>query len=626
MQLSIQAQDSQESIPVTLSDPVEMETFLDGVMTAHMSSYHIVGAAIAVVKDSEIFFIKGYGYADLENKKPVDPANTLFRIASTGKLFTWTAVMQLVEQGKLDLDADVNIYLEKFKIPGTFPEPITLTHLMTHTPGFEDIFTGVAVRDAGGLIQLEEYVSRVPDRVFPPGAITAYSNYGTSLAGYIVEVVSGMPFEGYIEANIFKPLDMRQSTFRQPLPREFSENMSVGYSFDKGYYKAEDFELLNGIYPAGSGSATAADMAKFMIAHLERGEYRGYRILEEETIKLMHSIHFTNDAKLNGMAYGFWEYHYNNLRILEHGGDTNCFHSFLALIPEKRIGLFVVYNSLSSAESHKKSRFDLEKAFLDRYFPVSIPSKNKPGSYIKKPIYCFTGSYGVSRAGFSTYENLLYLLTSIPVDASDDGRLIIGSKQWEQVDTMVFREVGGRDTIVFRADSQDDITHMFTNRLPMLTYIKLKWYEAPGFTYTMVAICMLLFLSTLRWPLGALLGLLCKRKQEQDRLKKKDNEPKVARWLLAIMSLFYLLFLMGMVVVLYNGLELVYGNTMLLKVVLTFPLIAVVVTLGVLVYVYLAWKKKYWSVCGRVYYMVVLAASLVFILVLNYWNLLGYWF
>ncbi len=116
----------------------DLEAFLDGVLAAEMRSHSIASATVSVVKDGELFFAKGYGYADRESRRPVDPERTLFRPGSISKLFTWTAVMQLVEQGKIDLDADVNEYLTDFRIPDTFPEPITMEHLMTHTPGFED--------------------------------------------------------------------------------------------------------------------------------------------------------------------------------------------------------------------------------------------------------------------------------------------------------------------------------------------------------------------------------------------------------------------------------------------------------------------------------------------------------
>src|SRR5579875_3576638 len=253
----------------SLIDPQDLETLLDGMMAAQMQDDHIPGATISVVQNGHFLFTAGYGYADLQQGKPVSDATTLFRIGSVSKLFTWTAVMQLAEEGKVDLHADVNTYLKTFKIPATFPQPITLANLLTHTAGFEDSTTDIFVPDAQDLQPLGIWLAtHMPARVYPPGVVTAYSNYGATLAGYIVEQVSGMPFDQYIEQHIFKPLNMNQSTFRQPLPPDLAPNMSQGYTFVNGVYRADPFEDVQ-VWPAGAMSTTADDMANFMIAQLQ---------------------------------------------------------------------------------------------------------------------------------------------------------------------------------------------------------------------------------------------------------------------------------------------------------------------------------------------------------------------
>jgi CubicO group peptidase (beta-lactamase class C family) len=250
-----------------LSDPAELSAFVDGVMATSMKSNHVPGAVVVVVKDGKVFFAKGYGYADLDNKTPVDPASTLFRPGSVSKLFTWTAVLQLVEAGKLDLDADVNTYLD-FEIPATYAQPITLRIIMTHMTGFEDKGDGLFKLNAEEVSSLETYLkSNLPTRVFPPGQYAAYSNYATALSGYIVERVSGIPFEQYISKNILQPLQMQHSTFEQPLPTALAGQMSKGYNYLNGEYIEGSFEFVVGA-PAGALSATGLDMANFMIAHL----------------------------------------------------------------------------------------------------------------------------------------------------------------------------------------------------------------------------------------------------------------------------------------------------------------------------------------------------------------------
>jgi CubicO group peptidase (beta-lactamase class C family) len=155
------------------TDRAELEAFLDEELGREMEKHHIAGAAVSVVKDGKLYFAKGYGSADLENGIPVDPEQTVFRIGSLAKLFTWTAVMQLAEQGKLDLDADINTYLD-FRIPDTYPQPITLKHLMTHTPGFEDRYYERLASDPNDLLPPREWlVSHMPARVRPPGDAAA---------------------------------------------------------------------------------------------------------------------------------------------------------------------------------------------------------------------------------------------------------------------------------------------------------------------------------------------------------------------------------------------------------------------------------------------------------------------
>lgn len=606
------------------ADPAELEAFLDGIMTAQLESLHIAGATLVVVKDGEIFFTKGYGYADVEKKRPVEPDKTLFRPGSVSKLFTWTAVMQLYEQGKLDLDADVNRYLKDFKIPETYSEPITLKHLFTHTPGFEDTYRGMAARKPEDLTSLGDYLrDKMPERVFPPGQYTAYSNYGTALAGYIVQLVSGMPFEDYIEEHIYRPLGMSMSSFRQPLPSHLAENMSVGHSFKKGKFEAEGFEFINGMGPAGSMSTTATDVARFMIAHLQEGEYEGNRILEEDTARLMHSLLFTHDERIPGNAYGFWETKRNGMRIIGHKGDTLFFHSLLALIPEHNSGFFISYNSASAGGP---ARDQLLQAFLDRYYPSSVSLEWKPLSDHKNRAKRYTGNYGMLRSVFSSYEKIANLIMTVNINAAEDGTLLmplpagLGTKRWIEVSPLFFREVGGQGYLIFFDDAKGRITHAFMDETFTVAK-RLKWFDVPMFHYILLIVCVLLFISSaIGWPLGALRRRLCDR--DYDRKKF----PRFPRLVAGLMSALFLAFIIGMAGVLSNYLELMYGVPPLLKTLSVLTMIAVILSVGVLLCLLLVWGRGYWTVCGRIHYTLVFLAGCVFICFLNYWNLFGFKF
>jgi CubicO group peptidase (beta-lactamase class C family) len=619
-----QPEEVEQTTPVTPgpTDRAELEAFLEGIMTAYMESHHIAGATVAVVKDGELFFAKGYGYADVKEKKPVIVDKTLFRPGSVSKLFTWTAVMQLFEQGKIDLNADINTYLKDFKIPDKYPEHVTMTHLLTHTPGFEDFINEMGARKAEDLVPLAEFLkTKMPTRVRPPGKLTSYSNYGTALAGYIVEKISGMPFEDYVEQHIFELLDMQHSTFRQPLPSHLAADMSEGYTYEKGMYKSYGFEYINGIAPAGSMSTTATDMAKFMIAHLQLGKYGENRILEEETAKLMHAQLFTHDSRVDGNAHGFWEMTYNDLRTIVHGGDTFMFHSLLSIVPEKNLGLFVSFNSFGGSWPVYDN---FMRAFLDHYYPAAELADIQPPRDFKRRAGRFVGSYGVTRVIESTYEKLMALMMTVKVEATEDNTLLItmpmglGAKQYLEMEPLVFREVGGQDKVVFREDSKGRITHAFFNQIPIMACVKLAWHKTPGLHYGLLAICMILFLSTLGWPVNALTKLLCRRKREI------PGAPWLVRLISGGMSVLYIIFLMGMFSALSDYMELIFGVPPQLKILLILPILAVLLTIGALFFAYVGWKNKYWTVCGRVHYTLVVLASLVFLWFLAYWNLLGF--
>ncbi|RZL27893.1 MAG: class A beta-lactamase-related serine hydrolase, partial [Rubrivivax sp.] len=226
-------------VPLTA---VDLDAFLDGLMPAALRTARVPGAVVVVVKDGQPLLQKGYGLADWDKNVPVDPNKTLFRPGSVSKLITWTAVMQLVEQGKLDLDVDLNKYLD-FTIPGRNGRALTLRHVMTHTTGFEETARDLLTYDTG-TPDLGQVLKRyIPPYVYDPGTTPGYSNYATALAGYIVQRVSGKPFDDYIEQHVFGPLGMTLSTFRQPLPAKLQPLMSQGYITQDE--KPKGFEIIS---------------------------------------------------------------------------------------------------------------------------------------------------------------------------------------------------------------------------------------------------------------------------------------------------------------------------------------------------------------------------------------------
>ena len=207
----------------------DVNAWLDGKLPDALKNGDIPGAVVTVVKDGQVVTTRGYGWADTgaSGGKPVavDPQTSLFRVASISKIPTSIAAMQLVEQGKVDLDADISAYLD-FEIERRFDEPLTLRHLLTHSAGFEEHGSLTPTTD------LEAYVKNDPPaQVFAPGTTPGYSNYGMALAGYIVQRVSGQPFETYVREHVLEPAGMTTSTYEQPLPAGLAGSLGPGHTF-----------------------------------------------------------------------------------------------------------------------------------------------------------------------------------------------------------------------------------------------------------------------------------------------------------------------------------------------------------------------------------------------------------
>jgi CubicO group peptidase (beta-lactamase class C family) len=600
-----------------LDDPQAMAAFLEGAFAAAMLEHHVPGAVAVVVKDGAVLHAAGYGYADLETPTPVDPATTLFRPGSVSKLFTWTAVMQMVEAGQLDLDADINRYLD-FEIPSTFPQPITLRHLLTHTPGFEDQGQGLFKLDPAEMISLGEYLKRaIPARVYPPGEIAAYSNYGSILAGYIVERVSGMPFTAYVETHILAPLGMEHATFQQPLPPNLQADMAGGYNYLNGEYLRGSFELVVGS-PAGGLSASGLDMARFMIAHLQHGEYNGARILQEDTAQQMHSPLYSPDPRIDCMAHGFFYQHINGQYTLSHGGDTMLFHSSLRLLPEHNLGIFISTNGTNGSMVVET----VTKAFMDRYFPVEAAELTPTADFAERAAL-YRGNYISARSNVHGLEKILNLMTPTSVSITPDNRVVLNYAG--QATSFIEVEPG---LLVDPLDPDNRIVmHALNGRVrlspPMpFEFLKIHWYETSAFQGV-------LFVGGLLMFLGAGVGFISAFLR-----RRKAHEPvpagsRLARWTAALFGMALLLFLVGFLVVFSDidpalGVPTVFfadpGTLPMLLVIL--PLVLVALGALMVVFAAAAWRKRWWSAGGRACYSLLALWALGLVWALAYWNLL----
>jgi|HubBroStandDraft_2_1064218.scaffolds.fasta_scaffold12985_3 CubicO group peptidase (beta-lactamase class C family) len=485
----------------------DADAWLDGYLPYVLAQADIAGAVVVIVKDGQVLTQRGYGYADVAARQRVDPATTLFRPGSISKLFTWTAVMQLVEQRKIDLDVDVNRYLD-FTIPPFAGKPITMRNMMTHTPGFEAALKHLIVFEGQSPVPAlgDALKQRLPKRVFAPGTTGAYSNYAVGLAGYIVERVSGMPFEDYIDRKVFAPLGMTHATFRQPLPAALAPFMSKGYA--RASADPEPYEFVT-LPPAGSLAVSAADMAKFMIAHLDQGA----GLMQPATAQLMHDPAHIAVAGVDRMALGFHEQRINGLGAIGHAGDAINFHSDLWLFPAQQVGMFISMNSAGTGRATHEIRLALFQQFGERYFPEASAAPLVELSTAKEHAKMLTGSYIASGGSFSNFVDVGNFIGQTKIGLDNDGRPFIPSlpslagapRLWIEVAPFQWRDAQGPERLAALVENGRVVRWGIDDDAPTDVYNRAPWYRDAAWLKPLCLIALIVVaLTALSWPAAAL--------------------------------------------------------------------------------------------------------------------------
>ncbi len=489
-------------------DRTDVEAWLDGFMPYALGRGDIPGAVVAVVKDGQPLLVKGYGYSDVAKKTPVEP-DTIFRPGSISKLFTWTAVMQLVGEGKLDLDKDVNAYLD-FKIPDRPDGPITLRRLMTHTAGFEETIQGLINSDPKRFRPLAAAMKDwIPERMYKAGSTPAYSNYGASLAGYIVQRVSGEPFETYIAHHIFQPLGMTHSTMVQPLPAALQPFMSKGYQ--PGDDKGVPYELID-MSPAGALAMSGVDATKFMIAHLA-AEKGPNALLPPDVAREMHRTEAPGFERLNRMALGFYQSNTNGHAIISHGGDTEVFHSDLNLFIDDGVGIYVSLNSIGRDGAGHVLRAALLRDFADRYFPGPAPSGQVAPSLAKAHAQMFAGTYMSSRGSDSNWASVVDFLSEIKVAALPNGDVVVGGLngvngqpiKWREIAPFVWKDVNSPQLLSVVVKDGKVVRFANGDYAPIFVFDRVPaGKDTTWLMPALLAAISVLLLTAVLWPVTAL--------------------------------------------------------------------------------------------------------------------------
>lgn len=602
----------------TLSS-ADLEPFLDPLMQDYLEHHKIAGAVVVVVHDGETVLEKGYGYADIENKQPMTVDATLVRPGSISKLFTGIAVMQLVEQSKLDLDLDVNDYLD-FAIPTpSGGVPVTLRRLLTHRAGFEEHVRNLFAKDPTPHPLGRWVANALPPRLFPNGDVGAYSNYGIALAGYIVERVADQLFADYVRDQVLEPLRMARSSFHQPLPKSLAPMMA------KGYRRSDEppldfFETIT-LAPAGALSVTGSDMGRFIRALLNGGELDGVRILSEESLALMMAPQVTTPTGKMGLV--FYETKLTGKTFVGHHGGTMAFFSNLLLSPENDFGLFISYDGFAWEEGST----DPVKALIQRYFPEPAQTSN-PTASGSSDAQAFAGNYWTSRRAESTLMKLAYLESQLLLQPSSDGSIEVHPAVWPFGEAiMSLTPIGqglfkGNEDQMFAFETLPDRRVRLLSGAPVSEYGQVPWYEDARLVLPLVMTSLLVAALTLvAWPVAALVRRLRGRQSQDDWTVRRDQHVVHLVLLLQIAAI-------STAAILYVVLS--EDDTFLIErldpVFVTVYGIAWLGSLGSIITLWVAWRfwrERVGSLWKRLHHTMLACAAITLAWFLVNWNIAG---
>lgn len=472
---SVQALASSAPFPSAIARQIEVD----------MLRYKIPGAAAAIVQSGKPVSLRGFGLADIERARVVQPDKTQFRIASSTKIITWLAIMQLVESGQIDLDQDVNTYLVRAKVPAVKGwRAVTIRDLMSHTAGFGEVGFGLiwSPSERQTLPIHALVANHMPKRMFAPGKVSAYSNFGVMLAGLVIEDTTGQSYSRYVESRIFAPLGMNNSTYDEPLS---PHNEAVGYEWARDAYQRVGFEYVGTFSAAGSMSSTASDMAKLIPALL--GERPA--VLRPASARLMQQSLFRLHPKLPGMAHGWFEEYDRGHKVLSHGGDIEAFHAELAIVPELGAGYFFAYSSFGGVMARPATIASFNDYLIGSAGPQKSPQTDPPYDL---PSTAQQGSAaqvesGAFRRAQHHYRHIAeiggLLLSEVWLEAQDDTLSISGTAgeaQFRAISRDLYRSADGQMIGLARSE-QGDVDRMGFADDPSGTYYRISVFDTRSF-------------------------------------------------------------------------------------------------------------------------------------------------
>ncbi len=497
---------------------------IDSIVPIAMQDYYVPGGAVSVIYGNEILYTKGFGYRDMALKKEVSKDETVFRMASISKVFTTVAVLQLVDKGLLNLDENIEAYLDDVNLSNPFKTKVTLRHLISHTAGFDKRNVLRRRLTSDELPTLKEHLKkRLPKIVHPPGEVITYSNYGSALAGFIVEKVSDLPFEAYIKTYIFEPLEMYNSSFQDPF--QFDDNLAFGY-YKRSYDKVP-FEYLN-TSPASMLMSTAEDMSHFLLMLLNHGNYKGNVIVTPSLLQKMLTTQVRNHPVMMGRSFGFSVYD-TNPKVLFSNGHFKGFYSALYLYPELNLGFLFTFNgnygygpTQSVIDVVNKNILHLE---YENVLPVRQNDK-QPDIDLSK----YAGRYLNTRSAFKNIEKIdNFPGEGIRISVTNKNALVLenGATYYHYKDE-IFRSESG-DVIAFKTNKKQSPKYVLIGER---AFLKMK---ALDHEYLHLGLFCLISLMSLVTIIYYVLKKKEKASKEETKLRK------IAFYLASTIVVFFLL-------------------------------------------------------------------------------------
>lgn len=625
------------------ADLPNLEAFVDGVVGVYMSQQEIAGAQVAVVRDGETLLVKGYGIDSVEPRRAVNPNESLFRIGSISKTFTWLSMMQLVERGRLKLEDPINARLpDELDVPDDgFEQPIRIIDLMNHTAGFEDILQGLFVAENASPLPLAEQLRRRrPQRVREPGKLMAYSNYSTALAGAIVAHVSGMEYESYVEQNILTPLGLAHTTFRehyapteglpQPMSAELAAHMSQNIEARAGRWEALPHEHIVSMAPAGAAVSTAADMTRYMLALLDPHRLEAAGVLKADTFAQLREPSFQGAPGMPAMHHGFFNTPLGvserlGFDNLSHSGATLHFRSFLVVIPDTSdedgtgqgtLGVFVSTNSAPGARMVQA----VPERILAKYFRHGSSAAPVVQEDAASRAQEYAGQYRALRRSYTQFEKILSV-GGVALTATKDGALVINlggpPLRFVEVGKDLFRQPDGDATIAFLRDARGAITHVVT---PIGALERVGFFMSAQWLALMLA-------ASLSTCIGILIAATLRRESVPAQSAGERRSAQVITGT-ATAWLAFVVLAVAWVLPFAKPLaqdQFVFGYPQpLLKVALAVGVVATGLSVLGIATLVPVWRERTWSIGRRLRHSVAVALFVALVATLLQWNAIGF--